>query len=153
MILLLGNANLFPFSPAANRKEPIEAACPKHKVETGDFKSRIIMDPVLSPNGRKIAFSTLLHLYIANVDDGSYQRLTKSKLGEFHPSWSKDGRYLTYVTWESDGGHIWQVNANGKRIPKKAYENIGILFGPCIFAGWEKNYCIKRFSHRPFENT
>ena len=37
MILEFGNENLFPFSPAARRKEPIEEACPIQSVETGDF--------------------------------------------------------------------------------------------------------------------
>ncbi|SVD24692.1 uncharacterized protein METZ01_LOCUS377546, partial [marine metagenome] len=114
-----------------------------YKVETGDVKSRIIMDPVLSPNGRKIAFSTLLHLYIANVDDGSYQRLTKSKLGEFHPSWSKDGRYLTYVTWESDGGHIWQVNANGKSTPKKLTKTSAFYSDPVFSPNGKKIIALK----------
>ena len=114
-----------------------------YKVETGDVKSRIIMDPVLSPNGRKIAFSTLLHLYIANVDDGSYQRLTKSKLGEFHPSWSKDGRYLTYVTWESDGGHIWKVNANGKSSPKKLTKTSAFYSDPVFSPDGKKIIALK----------
>ena len=101
-----------------------------YQIETGDVKSRIIMNPVLSPDGKKIAFSALLHLYIADAEDGSYQRVTKSQFGEFHPSWSHDGHYLTYVTWESDGGHIWKVNADGKSKPKKLTKNPAFFSDP-----------------------
>ena len=34
IILALGRANLMPVAPAANIKDPIEAACPTHNVET-----------------------------------------------------------------------------------------------------------------------
>ena len=41
------------------------------------------MDPVISPNGKQIAFSTLAHLYIADTQTGKHKRITKSDLGEF----------------------------------------------------------------------
>lgn len=90
-----------------------------YEISDGPIESRIIMDPVLSPNGEKIVFSTFMHLYLADVESGEHERVTKSKRGEFHPSWSPDGRYLVYVTWEAGAGHIWKVRAQGQSTPKK----------------------------------
>ena len=33
MILEFGSENLFPFVPAESKKDPIDAACPMHKVD------------------------------------------------------------------------------------------------------------------------
>ena len=114
-----------------------------YRVENGEIESRIIMDPVLSPNGKKIAFSTLLHLYIADVKDGSYYRVTKSKDDEFQPSWSRDGKYLTYVTWEASGGSIWKVNVDGKSNPKKITKSPAFYSNPVFSNDGKKIIALK----------
>ena len=114
-----------------------------YKVETGEVESRIIMDPVLSPDGKRIAFSTLLNLYIADVKDGSYFRVTKGEDGEFHPSWSKDGKYLTYVTWEEDGGYIWRVNTDGRSNPKKLTKRAAFYTNPIFSSDGKKIIALK----------
>ena len=101
-----------------------------YRIEDGPVESRIIMDPVLAPDGKKISFSTLMHLYLANVKDGSYQRITKNNTGEFHPSWSPDGRYLVYVTWEAGGGHIWKIKADGRGAPQKLTKTSAFYSNP-----------------------
>ena len=35
------------------------------------------LSAVLSPNGKQIAFSTFMHLYVADVKTGEHKRLTK----------------------------------------------------------------------------
>ena len=114
-----------------------------YRVENDEIESRIIMDPVLSPDGRKIAFSTLLHLYISDIKDGSYYRVTKNEKGEFHPSWSEDGKYLTYVTWEEDGGHIWRVNVDGKSSPKKLTKIPAFYSNPVFSDNGKKIIALK----------
>ena len=47
-----------------------------YEIEDDQIISRIIMDPVISPNGKQIAFSTLAHLYIADTETGEHRRIT-----------------------------------------------------------------------------
>ena len=79
--------------------------------------SRLIMGAVPSPDGSKIAFSALGHLYLAT--NGQPVRVTKSTTREFQPAWSPDGRSLAYVTWDGAAGHIWKVPADGSQAPQQ----------------------------------
>ena len=104
---------IIEFSAKVNIGVGPELATP-YEIEDDKVTSRIIMDPVISPDGKQIAFSTLTHLYVADSETGEHKRITKSKLGEFYPSWSPDSRSLVYVTWEASGGHIWKVKVDGR---------------------------------------
>ncbi len=116
-----------------------------YRIDDNPSSSRIIMDPVLSPNGKQIAFSTFMHLYVADVKTGEHKRLTKSKLGEFHPSWSPDGRSIVYVTWEAGGGHVRKVKADGRSMPKKLTKTPGFYSSP-IFTPDGKTIVVLRGS-------
>ncbi|MBC7894692.1 MAG: PD40 domain-containing protein [Cytophagaceae bacterium] len=71
-----------------------------------------------SPDGKRLAFSALDHLWIMNLPSGTPKRLTTSNDGEHAPTWSPDGRYIAYVSWTEDGGDIWRIAADGGR-PEK----------------------------------
>jgi len=71
------------------------------------------MDPVESPDGKKLAFSAMTHLYTMDLPAGKPQRLTTGSAHEFQPGWSPDGRSIVYVTWSSDGGQLWKIPAAG----------------------------------------
>lgn len=76
-------------------------------------RSRLIMEPSLSPDGKQIAFSAFGHLYIASADGTNARRLTMAAEHEYQPSWSRDGQRIVYVTWEANGGAIKAVAASG----------------------------------------
>ena len=84
-----------------------------YRVAEGPVRSRIIMDPVESPDRKKLAFSTFTHLYTMELPAGAPKRLSSKDVGEFQPAWSPDGKWLAYVTWTHAGGHIWKVRARG----------------------------------------
>jgi Tol biopolymer transport system component/imidazolonepropionase-like amidohydrolase len=71
-----------------------------------------------SPDGKRVVFSALDHLWIMDLPAGSPRRLTTSGDGEHSPVWSPDGRYIAYVSWNEDGGDIWRIAAAGGR-PEK----------------------------------
>src|SRR5580704_2230843 len=83
------------------------------KVEQGPVKVRLIQGPVESPDGKKMVFSAMTHLYIMDIPGGKPQRLTSENAHEFQPAWSPDGKSIAYVTWSSAGGKLWKVSAAG----------------------------------------
>jgi Tol biopolymer transport system component/imidazolonepropionase-like amidohydrolase len=76
-------------------------------------RARLIRWPALSPDGKRVVFSSLNKLWIMDLPSGTPKRLTDSKTGEFMPTWSPDGRYVAYVTWSRDGGQIFRVSSDG----------------------------------------
>jgi Tol biopolymer transport system component len=83
------------------------------RVEQGPVKVRLIMDPAESPDGKKLAFSAMTHLYTMDLPNGKPQRLTSGNTREFQPAWSPDGNSIAYVSWTSEGGQLWKIPAGG----------------------------------------
>lgn len=74
----------------------------------------------VSPNGDRVVFQALGHLYVRDLDAegrpvGEERRLTaQDDAFELYPSWSRDGRQITYVTWNDDAlGAVRVVDAEG----------------------------------------
>jgi Tol biopolymer transport system component len=89
------------------------------RVEDGPVQVRIIQAPEQSPDGRRLAFSALAHLYLMDLPSGQPKRVTNDQNREFQPTWSPDGQWLAYVTWSEEGGHIWKVRADGSGTPQQ----------------------------------
>ena len=74
-----------------------------------------IRSPVLSPDGRRLAFTAFDRLWIKDMPDGTPRRVSTADVGEYHPAWSPDGRSLAFVTWDdSAGGQIMRAPADGR---------------------------------------
>lgn len=83
------------------------------RVDTGLVKLRQISSPVLSPDGRRVVFTALSRLWIMDLPSAAPKRLTSGDAQEFMPAWSRDGRWIAFVTWGRDGGHVWKIAATG----------------------------------------
>jgi Tol biopolymer transport system component/imidazolonepropionase-like amidohydrolase len=84
------------------------------RVEDNDtVRARLIRWPSLSPDGKRLVFGAMNHLYVMDMPSGTPRRLTTSTEGEFMPTWSPDGQFIAYVTWTTAGGHIKRVPAGG----------------------------------------
>ena len=60
-----------------------------------------IHHPSISPNGTRLAFSTLRHgdnyeIGVSNLDGSNYRRLTKTRYSEGNPVWSPDGTQIVF---------------------------------------------------------
>ena len=87
------------------------------RVEEGPVEARIIQGGVPSPQGKRLAFSALTHLYTVNLPDGEPQRVTRGDAREYQPAWSPDGKWLAYVTWDDEHGSLWKIAADGQGSP------------------------------------
>jgi len=72
-----------------------------------------IRDAVPSPDGKKLAFTVLDRLYVMDYPNGAPKRLTSHDFVEAQPSWSRDGKSIVFISWTSQGGHIYKVAAAG----------------------------------------
>jgi Tol biopolymer transport system component len=123
-----GAETVIPFTAQVSQELGPKLDFPQ-KVEQGPVKVRLIQGPVESPDGKKLAFSAMTHLYVMDIPGGKPQRLTSGKEGEFEPTWSPDGKSIAYVTWSSEGGKLWKVPASGGT-PQKLSRADGLYSDP-----------------------
>jgi imidazolonepropionase-like amidohydrolase/Tol biopolymer transport system component len=109
-----GEAQVIPFH-VTDTRDVIDPPRPQIEVAPATFETRMPRFASVSPNGRQVVFESLGHLYIADTGGGTPRRLTsQNNAFELFPSWSRDGRRLTYVRWTDEGlGQIRVMNANG----------------------------------------
>ncbi len=62
-----------------------------------------IMRPVISPDGKSIAFAALGDLWLMPVTGGKPQNLTNDASYDLDPTWSPDSRYLAWSTDRAGG--------------------------------------------------
>ena len=72
-----------------------------------------IRDAAPSPDGKRLAFTVLDRLYVMDYPAGKPRRLTTHDFVEAQPAWSKDGKWLVFVSWTPQGGQIFKVPAAG----------------------------------------
>src|SRR5262249_31780973 len=73
--------------------------------------------PAPSPDGKRVAFSALTRIYVMDVPGGKPTLLSPEGAREYQPSWSPDGKWLTYVSWSPQGGHLWKRSSDGNAAP------------------------------------
>lgn len=81
----------------------------KINVELISSKKGQEVSPVISPNGKHIAFcwreetSDPFHIYIRSLEENNPRKLTTYDATEFNPAWSPDGQYLAFMRNEENG--------------------------------------------------
>jgi Tol biopolymer transport system component len=89
----------------------------KYRVDTAStFTARQIRDLAPSPDGTKLAFSTVGKIYVMDLPNGTPRRVSTATTGEFMPSWSPDSKGLAWVTWtDAQGGSIVRATLDARR--------------------------------------
>jgi Tol biopolymer transport system component/imidazolonepropionase-like amidohydrolase len=106
-----GQSHLIPFT-ARVQAEVAARLVFENAVDDGPtVRAKLIRWPKISPDGRRLVFSALNHVWIMDLPNGTPARLTNLVEGEFMPAWSPDGRYVAFVTWSSEGGHLYRAAA------------------------------------------
>ncbi|MFC4312714.1 amidohydrolase family protein [Steroidobacter flavus] len=93
----------------------------EYSIDERHVDARRIEQPQLSPDGKMLAFSALGRIWMQDMRSRSRPRQVSDE-GDtaFFPTWSPDGRWLAYVTWNDlQGGGISRVDVQGRRPPER----------------------------------
>jgi Tol biopolymer transport system component len=126
--LATGSDTVIPFTAKVSQEIGPKLDFPQ-RVEEGPLKVRLIQGPVESPDGKKLAFSGMTHLYVMDLPSGKPQRLTSGNAREFQPAWSPDGKAIAYVTWSNQGGQLWKIPASGG-VPQQLSKSFALYSNP-----------------------
>jgi Tol biopolymer transport system component len=78
------------------------------------------LDPVFSPDGKRIAFSAnrsgSFDIWVMDADGTRRMQLTSMDSDERNPKWSPDGKRIAFVTIAHGKTDIWISSLNGDRI-------------------------------------
>ncbi|HSB08116.1 MAG TPA: amidohydrolase family protein [Blastocatellia bacterium] len=110
-----GKSTIIPFTAKVEAEIAPRVYFENRVDDSAMVRARLIRWPAMSPDGKRVVFSSLNKLWISDLPAGSARRLTDSQVGEFMPAWSPDGRHIAYVTWSRDGGQINRVAVDGGR--------------------------------------
>jgi Tol biopolymer transport system component len=91
------------------------------------------MAAALSPDHRTIAIDLLGTLWTFPGDGGAAKALTDNLMDVRQPSWSPDGRRLTFQAYRTSTWQIWTVNADGtdlKPVTSGPYDNREPVWSP-----------------------
>ena len=125
--LATGAESVIPFTAQVSQELGPKLDFPQ-RVEQGPLKVRLIQDPIESPDGKKMAFSAMTHLYTMDIPGGKPKRLTSGNQHEFQPAWSPDGSSIVYVTWSSEGGQLWRWRLRGT--PQQLSKSAAVYSNP-----------------------
>lgn len=75
------------------------------------------VDPVVSPDGKHLAFSSEragnYDIYLLTFGQSGFQQLTQSKEDDRHPCWSKDNKLIYFNSKRTGNGDLYQMEAAG----------------------------------------
>jgi len=111
----------------------------KQQLPQDNFDVKMLRDVEVSPNGKKVVFESMGHIYTRSIANGKVtgkaKRLTKQKSHfELNPSFSRDGKRIVYATWNDEKqGQISIVSSRGgkgKALLKEQGKYIEPTFSP-----------------------
>jgi imidazolonepropionase-like amidohydrolase/Tol biopolymer transport system component len=105
-----GNSELIPFKLNSVHKIA-DALHFKQDVAPDSFTVKTIRNAITSPDGKQLVFNAVGYLWVKDLPNGRPHRITNSSDFEFDPSFSNDGKLLSYVTWNDTAmGKVWTMN-------------------------------------------
>ncbi|OUR92416.1 amidohydrolase [Flavobacteriales bacterium 34_180_T64] len=102
-----------PFQVDATLKiaKAIEVDTP---VAPDNFDAKVIRHAATSPDEKTIVFNAIGYLWTQKLPNGKPKRLTSGSDFEFEPTFSPDGKTISYVTWnDTTLGAIYSIPAGG----------------------------------------
>jgi hypothetical protein len=125
-----GKDEIVPFKAEVkfDMGKPNEA---EFKVLQDSLQVKYIRSAEGSPDGKHLVFSALNKIYIMDLPNGKPRLLVNQPFSQFHPSWSPDGKYITYVSWsDKEFGQVWKVGLSGNGLTQVT-QDAGFYHYPC----------------------
>ncbi len=101
-----------------------------YRADVGPVKARIISNPSLSPNGKKLTFSAFSRIYVKDLKSGEAEAISPEGMVGAFPGWSPKGSEVVYVSWQSEGGHIYRQRARKGSKPKRISQHAAYYTHP-----------------------
>ncbi|MFT7035771.1 MAG: Tol biopolymer transport system component, partial [Cyclobacteriaceae bacterium] len=146
-----------PFKAAASHKI-VNALKFKNETAPDKFTAKAIRQAATSPDGKTLVFNAAGYLWKKSLPNGTPSRLTSGSDLEFEPAFSKNGKYLAFVSWNDDTmGAIHRLDlVNSKAKPVKLTTEKAIYREPS-FSPIDINTIVYRKeggnSHQGYVNT
>lgn len=103
-----------------------------------EFNANVIRHAKTSPDGKTLVFNAVGHLWKMRFPNGKPERLTAGTDLEFEPSFSPDGKRISFVTWNDEQkGAIWEIPLKGGT-PRKVTSEKGTYRQPSYSADGSK---------------
>ena len=168
-----GDSEVIPFRIQDKRvvKKAVRFPIP---VGEDKFDVKMLRWVVTSPQGDRVAYQALGHLYVKDLPNGEPRRLTDQETHfEFYPSFSRDGRYLAFTTWNDqklgavrvasvaeETNETWEVTSEPGHYVEPVFSPDGstivyrkIQGGGIVSPLWSRGTGIYRAPSRGGENT
>ncbi|MEZ4421837.1 MAG: amidohydrolase family protein [Gemmatimonadota bacterium] len=98
--------------------------------DSATFTVRQIRDLAPSPDGRRLAFTALDRLWVANADGSQPRRLGSLDVAQQHPAWSPDGAWIAFSTWDGATGQLMRIRSDGSGQPETLTRQGGLYVTP-----------------------
>lgn len=103
----------------------------KQNLNTDSFTVNVIRNAVTSPDGKLLLFNAVGYLWKKVLPDGKPERLTNGTDQEGELSFSKDGKMITYATWNDTAmGAIYKLSMTAGAKPVKVTSEKAIYRTP-----------------------
>ncbi|MCA9256582.1 MAG: PD40 domain-containing protein, partial [Phycisphaerales bacterium] len=109
-----GECRVIPFHVKGTRKIA-DALRDRVEVAPDKVHPRVLRWTCVTPDGNRVVYQALGHLWVRSLPDGEPRRLTtQTDHFELYPSLTRDGRYVVYTTWNDKTlGDIRVVSIDG----------------------------------------
>ena len=110
-----GEVSTIPFSARVHRTIS-EMAYQPFRITDEAFRARFLRWHTASPDGATVAFQAVGRIWTVSASGGEPRQLTPDGFAdqEFAPTWSPDGRWIAFTTWDDlEGGQLWKVRTSG----------------------------------------